>query len=71
VRLTFPNTLNHGLILIDEPEVHQHPGWVRQLYRALPKLGQDNQFILTTHSGELRSMAAEDGVLIDLGDLRG
>ena len=69
VRLTFPNTLNHGLILIDEPEVHLHPGWVRQLYRALPKLGQDNQFILTTHSGELRSMAAEDGVLIDLGNL--
>jgi len=70
VRLTFPNTLNHGLILIDEPEVHLHPGWVRQLYRALPKLGQDNQFILTTHSGELRSMAAEDGVLIDLGNLQ-
>jgi hypothetical protein len=70
VRLTFPNTLNHGLILIDEPEVHLHAGWVRQLYRALPRLGKDNQFILTTHSGELRSMAAEDRVLIDLGDLQ-
>lgn len=70
VRLTFPNTLNHGLILIDEPEVHLHPGWVRQLYRALPKLGQDNQFILTTHSEELRSMAAQDVVLIDLGNLQ-
>lgn len=70
VRLTFPNTLNHGLILIDEPEVHLHPGWVRQLYRALPALGDDNQFIVTTHSVELRSMAAEDGILIDLGDLQ-
>jgi putative AbiEii toxin of type IV toxin-antitoxin system/AAA ATPase-like protein len=70
VRLSFPNALNHGLILIDEPEVHLHPGWVRQLYRAFPQLGKDNQFIVTTHSAELRSMAAEDGVLIDLGDLQ-
>jgi hypothetical protein len=68
-RLTFPNVMNRGVILIDEPEVHLHPGWVRQLYRALPQLGNDNQFIVTTHSAELRSMAAEDGVLIDLGDL--
>lgn len=70
VRLTFPNTLNHGLILIDEPEAHLHPGWVRQLYRALPQLGEDNQFIVTTHSAEFRQMAAEDNVLIDLGDLQ-
>lgn len=70
VRLTFPNTLNRGLILIDEPEVHLHPGWVRQLYRALPMLGEENQFIVTTHSAELREMAASDGVLIDLGDLQ-
>jgi energy-coupling factor transporter ATP-binding protein EcfA2 len=68
-RLTFPNTMNHGLVLIDEPEVHLHPGWVRQLYRALRQMGNDNQFILTTHSQELRTMAAEDGVLIDLGNL--
>lgn len=69
-RLTYPRPMNRGLILIDEPEVHLHPGWVRQLYRALPKIGSDNQFIVTTHSVELRALAAADHVLIDLGDLQ-
>ena len=69
-RLTFPQVLNHGIILIDEPEMHLHPGWIRQLYQALPKMGVDNQFILTTHSTDVRTLAAEDGVLIDLGDIQ-
>jgi DNA repair exonuclease SbcCD ATPase subunit len=69
-RLTFPRPMNRGLILIDEPEVHLHPGWVRQLYQALPKFGEGNQFIVTTHSAELRAMAAEDGLLVELGDLQ-
>jgi energy-coupling factor transporter ATP-binding protein EcfA2 len=68
-RLTYPSPTNHSLILIDEPEVHLHPGWIRQLYRALPLMGEANQYILTTHSTELRGMAAEDGVLIDMGEL--
>jgi hypothetical protein len=70
-RLTYPSPMNHSLILIDEPEVHLHPGWIRQLYRALPQIGKANQYILTTHSLELRRMAAEDGVLIDMGELEG
>jgi predicted ATP-dependent endonuclease of OLD family len=69
-RLTFPQVLNHGIILIDEPEIHLHPGWIRQLYQALPQMGVDNQFILATHSADLRALAAEDGVLIDLGDIQ-
>lgn len=69
-RLTYPSPLNHSLILIDEPEVHLHPGWIRQLYEALPKIGKDNQYILTTHSLELRAMAAEDNALIDMGEMR-
>ncbi|HEV7998965.1 MAG TPA: AAA family ATPase [Planctomycetaceae bacterium] len=68
-RLTYPSPLNHSLILIDEPEIHLHPGWIRQLYRALPRIGVGNQFILTTHSIELREMAAEDGALVEMGDL--
>ncbi|MEW6746924.1 MAG: AAA family ATPase [Planctomycetota bacterium] len=70
-RLTYPSPLNRSLILIDEPEIHLHPRWVRQLYRALPQMGENNQFVLTTHSRELRELAAEDGVLVDLGDLEG
>lgn len=68
-RLTYPSPMNRSLILIDEPEVHLHPGWIRQLYRALPQIGKDNQYILTTHSLELRAMAAEDGVLVDMGEM--
>jgi energy-coupling factor transporter ATP-binding protein EcfA2 len=69
-RMTYPSPMNHSLVLIDEPEVHLHPGWVRQLYHALPSIGRDNQFILTTHSAEMRELAAQDGVHIDLGDLQ-
>jgi hypothetical protein len=68
-RLTFPSPMNHSLILIDEPEIHLHPAWIRQLYRSLPKIGQGNQFILTTHSMDLREVAAEDGALVDMGEL--
>jgi len=70
-RLTYPSPINHGLVLIDEPELHLHPGWVRQLYRALPLIGSGNQYILTTHSAEMRQMAAEDNALVDLGELNG
>ena len=68
-RLTYPSPMNHSLILIDEPEVHLHPGWIRQLFRALPKIGVGNQYILTTHSMELRAMAAEEGALVAMGEL--
>jgi hypothetical protein len=68
-RLTFPRPLQRSLILIDEPEVHLHPAWVRQLYLALPKLPGSNQYILTTHSPELRKRAAADNALVDLGQL--
>jgi hypothetical protein len=69
-RLMYPTPLNHSLILIDEPEVHLHPGWVRQVYRALPHIGIGNQYILTTHSPDLRAMASAEGSLVDLGDLQ-
>ena len=68
-QFTFPRPLRNSLILIDEPELHLHPGWVRQLYRALPMMGHNNQFIMTTHSVELRQLAAQDNVLVDLGAL--
>ena len=31
-RLTYPSPMNHSIILIDEPEIHLHPAWIRQLY---------------------------------------
>ena len=46
-RLTYPSPLNKSIILIDEPEIHLHPSWIRQLYLALPRIGDGNQYILT------------------------
>lgn|GEM_PF-1041785 len=41
---------NHGIVLVDEIDLHLHPAWQRevvpQLARTLPNL----QFVLTTHS---------------------
>ena len=61
--------LNRSIILIDEPEVHLHPLWLRRFYLSLPKFGDDNQFVLTTHSPELRQRASSDNSLIELGTL--
>jgi len=68
-RLTYPSPMNHSIVLIDEPEIHLHPGWIRQLYLALPKIGEGNQYILTTHSTELYAAAARDQALIEMGQL--
>jgi hypothetical protein len=68
-KFTFPRPINNSLILIDEPELHLHPRWIGQLYHALPLMGENNQFVLVTHSPELRQLAARDNALIDLGDL--
>ncbi len=63
--------LNNSIILIDEPEVHLHPLWLRRLYLNLPDFGAGNQFLLTTHSPELRQRAAADNSLIEFGTLGG
>lgn len=68
-QFVYPRPVNNSIVLIDEPELHLHPKWVRQLYRAFPKMGRGNQFIMSTHSSELRQLAAEDNALVDLGDL--
>jgi predicted ATPase len=50
-----------GVTLLEEPEVHQHPGAIRQSARAiLAAVRRDIQVILTTHSLELiDSLVAE------------
>jgi predicted ATPase len=42
--------INHSVVLIDEIELHLHPPLQQALVRALPELGRNNQFIITTHS---------------------
>ncbi|MBI4669347.1 MAG: AAA family ATPase [Elusimicrobia bacterium] len=68
-RLNYPQPQNNHLILIDEPDAHLHPSWIRKLFSSLPQIGEGNQFVLTTHSQELKDLAARDKCLIDLGGL--
>lgn len=47
-------TRSDGTALLEEPEVHQHPGAIRQTMRAiLAAVRRDIQVVLTTHSLEL------------------
>jgi ABC-type lipoprotein export system ATPase subunit len=39
-----------SIILIDELELHLHPPQQQALLRALPRLGEDCQYIISTHS---------------------
>jgi len=44
----------NGTVLLEEPEVHQHPGAIRQTIRAiLAAVRRNIQVVLTTHSLEL------------------
>lgn len=60
--------INKSVVLIDEIELHLHPPLQQALLRSLPKLGIDNQFIITTHSDHVVSIAPEDAV-VRLDDL--
>lgn len=43
-----------GLVLLEEPEIHQHPGAIRQSVRAiLEAIRREIQVVLSTHSLEL------------------
>jgi predicted ATPase len=42
--------INNSIILIDEIDLHLHPPLQQALIRALPQLGNNNQFIITSHS---------------------
>jgi predicted ATP-dependent endonuclease of OLD family len=50
------NNINNSIIIIDELELHLHPPLQQALIYALPKLGRNNQFIITTHSDYITSM---------------
>jgi AAA15 family ATPase/GTPase len=51
--------INNSIIIIDEVELHLHAPLQQAFIRALPKLGQNNQFILTTHSNNVADMFDE------------
>lgn len=59
-----------SIILIDEPELHLHPRWQRQLVQALTDFCAtfDAQLIITTHSEEI-AQAVYEHELILLDDI--
>ncbi len=40
----------NSIILIDEPELGLHPEWQRNIMKIYQNIGENNQFIITTHS---------------------
>lgn len=57
-----------SVVLIDEPELHLHPQWQRQLVRALTDLCAtfEAQLIMTTHSEEIaNAVYAHELILLD------
>lgn len=55
--------IHNSVILIDELELHLHPPMQQVLLRALPKLGKNNQFIITTHSDHVEQLVPEAYVI--------
>ena len=53
-----------GVVLIDEIELHLHPGWQRKIVPLLTKTFPNIQFILTTHSPQVISSVERESVFI-------
>jgi len=51
--------INHSIIIIDEVELHLHAPLQQAFIRALPKMGNNNQFILTSHSDNVAALFDE------------
>ena len=49
-----------SIVLIDELELHLHPPQQQVLLAALPKLGLDCQFVITTHSPYLEAVIPDE-----------
>jgi len=55
--------IHHSVILIDEIELHLHPPMQQAILRALPKIGQNNQFIISTHSDYIEQIFPDETII--------
>lgn len=53
-------SISKSIVLIDELELHLHPPQQQALLAALPKLGKDCQFVITTHSPYLEGVIPDE-----------
>jgi predicted ATP-binding protein involved in virulence len=51
-----------GVVLIDEIELHLHPGWQYEIIPALTRTFPNCQFIVTTHSPIVLSQVKPEGI---------
>lgn len=55
----YPNPLNApAVVLIDEIELHLHPGWQQKILRQLQEVFPQTQWIVTTHSPQVLTAVA-------------
>ncbi|MFH0979977.1 MAG: ATP-binding protein [Planctomycetota bacterium] len=54
--------IHNSIVLIDELELHLHPPMQQGLLRALRSLGENNQFILTTHSDAIEDVVPPSAI---------
>jgi energy-coupling factor transporter ATP-binding protein EcfA2 len=54
--------IHNSAVLIDELELHLHPPLQQGLLKALRSLGENNQFIITTHSEAVTSIIPEESI---------
>ena len=59
----------NSIILIDEPEIALHPAWQQEIMKIYGNIGQNNQFIVATHSPQvIRSVSYKNRVLLYKND---
>lgn len=53
-----------GVVLIDELDLHLHPGWQRTVVAKLEKTFPNCQFIITTHSPQILGELPADAIML-------
>jgi len=66
------NSYAHGIVFIDEPELHLHQSWHRVILKALRTMLPETQLICATHSPEILDsvFSYERFTLLDEADPR-
>lgn len=52
----------HGIVLIDEIELHLHPAWQRSVVHQLGKTFPNCQFLISTHSPQILGDGKDSGI---------